>query len=85
MRAKKERLLPEEKETVIRWDKASNTCTVWTADNSLATQLKKKNGFKLVDEGSIHCEFECNKSLIKILSVRRRKKTVPKTSDREED
>ena len=85
MKIKKERLTPEEKETVIRWDKASNVCTVWTTDNLFANQIKKKNGYKLVDEGSMSCEFECDKSLIKLLSVRRRKKTVPKTSDREED
>ena len=82
---KRERKLPalsvstltnEERETVIRFDKASDVCTIFTADKAMITKFKKS--CKLISETGGGATFETRKNLV---SVRSPRKTKAKTGD----
>ena len=83
--AKRERKLPalststltnEERETIIRFDKASDVCTIFTADKAMITKFKKS--CELINETGGGATFETRKNLV---SVRSPRKAKAKTSD----
>jgi hypothetical protein len=81
----------DEKETIIRWSKASNEVVVYTHDIPIISKLKKL-GIQPVREGKFegtpYAEFVVDKSWIKIGKPRRRddlrgKPVKRKTDDKE--
>ena len=68
------KLTPEEKETVINYDKSSDIATVWCADNVEINKLLRK-GIKCVERTRFGAKFEINKKYITI-----RKPPKPKSS-----
>lgn len=43
------KLIPEERETILRFDQASDECTIWTAEEKVATRLRR-SGVQVVEE-----------------------------------
>ena len=68
------KLTPEEKETVINYDKSSDIAVIWTADNVEINKLLRK-GIKCVERTKFGSKFEINKKYITI-----RKPPKPKNS-----
>lgn len=63
-------LTPEEKETIIRYDKVSDMASVYSSDSTMVSWLRKR--FKVVVEGCYGAEFEVPKKFIKIATPRKR-------------
>jgi len=43
------KLIPEERETILRFDQASDECTIWTAEEKVANRLRR-SGVHVVEE-----------------------------------
>lgn len=74
------KLKPEERETVIQYDDASNVATIWCSKKSEIEQLKRKKGIKVVETHKYGTRFEIDKKEIKIGVTQR----VRRASNRKE-
>jgi len=60
-----------ERETIIRFDEESETCSIWTASQVIYRKLLKRLGSDyLVEDGERHAEFKCP---VKFTDLPRRK------------
>lgn len=64
-----------EQETVIRYDRCSNTATVYTCDSTMITKLRglieHGEGYTLVRQDDVSMTVRCPKALIRFRSKRR--------------
>ncbi len=47
---------PEERETIVRFDDASDRCEIWTANSTVAARLKRSGVVVTKDGGGWRCE-----------------------------
>jgi hypothetical protein len=72
------RLEPEEKETIVRFDKTVDPMSVFTYERTLQTHLKRAGAEIILDNGSGGLEFSMPKDWFRIPRprVKRRKASV---------
>ena len=71
-------MLKEEMETIIRFDKSSNTASVYTADPTMIRKLKKFQGFDnviLIQEDEYAIQMDIPKKWIRITKSKSRNLT----------